>query len=97
MKRSHSANKNHSSILGVIGIGAATGAFVGLAAVVGYGLVVTKSAVAVLAARTALIGALGGAASSLVMRREQRRIEIALEEKEEQLHEQEEKVSKLKS
>ena len=87
MKKSISTRK-HSSILGVIGVGAATGAFVGIAALVTYGLIVTKSAVAVLATRTALIGALSGAASSLVMRREQRRIERALEEIEEQLNAQ---------
>lgn len=92
MASSKSNEKNHSSFFGAIGMGAATGAFVGAAVVIAYGLTVASSvgasAGATLAARAALISALGGVATSIRMRHQLRKIEKALDEKEEQLQTQ---------
>ena len=65
-----------------IGIGAAVGALAGVGALVAYGVIVTKSKVAMLAAEAALIAGLGGVASGLVMRRDNKRLEKALAEAE---------------
>lgn len=97
MKAPNALKSNRSSILGIIGVGAATGAFVGVAAVVTYGLLATKSTAAILAARTAAVGALGGAAAGLGMRRKHRHAERILDDKEGQLHAQEEEITQLKS
>jgi hypothetical protein len=72
--------KSTTGVLSIIGVGAASGAFAGIGALVVYGLVVTKSTAAMVAAKTALIAGLGGVASSLVLRRDLKRMERSLAE-----------------
>ena len=82
MAKSSVKYKASPGLISTIGIGAATGALAGVGALVVYGLVVTKSKVAMLAAEAALIAGLGGIASGLVMRRDNKRLEKALAEAE---------------
>ena len=96
MASTKSKEKNHSSFFGAIGMGAAAGAFVGAAVVIAYGLTVVSSAGATLAARAALMGALGGVAASIGMRHKQRKTEKALDEKEDQLQIQQKEIVELK-
>ncbi len=74
--------KVSSGLLSTIGIGAAVGALTGVGALVIYGLIVTKSSAATLAAKTAVVAGLGGIASGLAMRRENKRLAKALSEPE---------------
>ena len=73
--------------------------FVGAAVIIAYGLTVVSSvgagAGAALAARAALMGALGGVAASIGTRHKQRKTEKALDEKEEQLQTQQKEIEGL--
>lgn len=82
MAKSQNNKTTGSGIISTIGVGAVAGAFTGVGALVVYGVVVTKSTAALVAAKTALIAGLGGIASSLVMRRDRKRLEKALEQAE---------------